>query len=155
MARVWLGCGVVATACLGLTAAGCGSARTAPVKGVVTFDNKPLPNAFVTFVAQDKGGHDAHGMTDASGAFQLSTFQPRDGALPGLYKVTVHYSEPAQAPGNVRSAEDVQKALVQAGPSKKPSVVLPPVYSQPDKTPFTHRVPDNGDARLELKSAPH
>ena len=70
--------------------AGCGT-RPVPVKGVVTYEGRPLPHAFVVFIAQEPGGRDASGVTDAQGAFQLSTFQTT-GALPGLYKVTVQYS---------------------------------------------------------------
>jgi hypothetical protein len=142
-------------ALLALSAAGCGGAKTVPVKGVITFDRKPLPNASVIFNAQDKGGRDASGTTDATGAFQVSTFQPKDGALPGLYKVTVHYSERVAVPPNLHSAEDVQKAMVQAAAAKKPSVVIPPIYSQLDQTILKHRVPEDGDATLELTSAGH
>jgi hypothetical protein len=142
----------LAGAWLALSVAGCGAAKTVPVKGVVTFNDKPLANASVIFVTQEKGGRDATGTTDANGAFQLSTFVPKDGALPGLYKVTVHYSEAVAPPPNLRTAEDVQKALVKAGASKKPAVIIPPIYSQPDRTVLKHRVPEDGDAKLELKS---
>jgi hypothetical protein len=128
---------------------GCGG-KTIPVKGVVTVDGKPLPYAFVRFVAQDEGGKDASASTDSSGAFQLSTTAPRDGALPGLYKVTVQYSAPVKvAPG--KSAAEVQQATVEAA-AAEPSLVLPTIYTQIDQTILKHRVPDDGDAKLELKS---
>jgi hypothetical protein len=135
-----------------LSAAGCGS-RTVPVKGVVTFDSRPLANASVIFIPMEPGGRDASGSTDANGAFQLSTFRPGDGALPGLYKVTVHYSEPVAVPAGLKTAEEVQKAMVKASASHKPSFVIPPTYSRPDQTILRHRVPDDGDAKLVLKSA--
>jgi hypothetical protein len=141
---------VLAGLCLALLL-GCGQ-KTVPVKGVVTYNGKPLANAFVQFIPEDGGGRDASGTTDANGAFQLSTFRPNDGALPGSYKVTVQYSEPVEVPADLKTAEDVQAAMVRAGASKKPSIVLPPTYTQPDKTILKCRVPDDGDVKLDLKS---
>ena len=70
--------------------AGCGrEATTNPVHGTVTLDGRPLARATVQFLAQDPGGRDALGTTDANGLFRLSTFKPRDGALAGKYKVVV------------------------------------------------------------------
>jgi hypothetical protein len=142
----------LAGVCTPLLAAGCG-ARTVPVKGVVTFDGKPLAHAFVLFIHQEAGGRDASGTTDAQGAFRLSTFRPNDGALPGSYKVTVHYSDPVAVPPDLRAAEDVQAAMVKAGAGRKASVILPPTYSQPDRTVLKHRVPEDGDVKLELTGA--
>jgi hypothetical protein len=138
-------------AVVALSGAGCGGSNTVPVKGVVTFDGKPLPNATVLFIPQEPGGRDAHGTTDDDGVFVLSTAGSADGALPGAYKVTVHYSEPATVPPTATNPADVQKAM--AKKTRKPSLVLPPIYCQPDKTVLKHRVPDDGDVKLELKSA--
>jgi hypothetical protein len=127
--------------------AGCGS-QTVPVKGTVTVNGKPLANASVQFLNQD-GGKDARGFTNADGEFELTTFQPKDGAMPGQYKITVTYSEPVKVEPSPY-AEDVQKAMQQAGASAKPGLTIPPKYSQPDQTILKHRVPDDGDAKLEL-----
>ena len=64
---------------VGLVAlAGCDrEATTNPVRGTVTLDGRPLPKATVQFLAQDPGGRDALGTTDANGRFRLSTFKPR------------------------------------------------------------------------------
>jgi hypothetical protein len=146
---------VAAGACTALVA-GCGSGL-APVKGVVTLDGKPLPNASVVFISQESGGRDASGFTDARGVFQLTTYRPGDGALPGAlpgrYKVTVHYSEPGQVPANLKTAQAVQKAATQAAAAHKASVVIPAMYTRPDKTTLQQKVPVDGDVKLELKSA--
>src|SRR5947209_1784127 len=71
---------------------GCG-AKAVKVKGTVTFDGKPLPNAMVRFIPTGEGGREATGLTDAEGVFQLETSGTKDGALPGNYKVTVEYHE--------------------------------------------------------------
>ena len=91
--------------------------------------------------------------TDDDGTFALSTFHSADGALPGAYKVTVHYSEPTMVPSTATSPADVQKAMAKKARTT-PSLVIPPIYSQPDRTVLTHRVPDDGAVKLELKSVP-
>jgi len=140
----------IAGACASLSAAGCG-AKPVPTKGVVTVDGKPLAKATVMFTSQESGGKDATGLTDANGGFELTTAHGKDGALPGLYKVTVHYSEPIDVPPNVKSPRDVQK--IQANADRK-ALVVPKIYTRQDQTPLQHRVPDDGDAKLELRSAP-
>jgi hypothetical protein len=142
---------VFAGTCAAFAGGGCGR-RPVPVRGVVTFDGKPLAHACVMFIPQEPGGRDARGFTDADGVFQLSTFRPRDGAFPGLYKVTVTFSEPVAVSPKLKTAEDVQKAMVKDGASRKASVVIPPIYSQPDRTILKHRVPEDGEVKLELKN---
>ena len=140
----------IAGACTAFSAAGCG-AKPVPTKGVVTVDGKPLVKATVMFTSQESGGKDATGLTDANGGFELTTAHEKDGALPGLYKVTVHYSEPIDVPPNVKSPRDVQK--MQANADRK-ALVVPKIYTRQDQTPLQHRVPDDGDAKLQLRSAP-
>src|SRR4029079_7125637 len=124
--------------------------RNVPVRGVVTLDDRPLAGALVTFHHQDPDGQDASGITNANGEFEL-TPRKQGGALPGSYKVTVTYSEPVEVAPSA-NAEDVQKAMVKASAGKKARVVLPPIYTQVDQTILQHRIPDDGDARLVLKS---
>jgi hypothetical protein len=139
-----------AAACAALSAAGCG-AKPVPTKGVVTVDGKPLAKATVMFTSQEPGGKDATGFTDANGDFELTTARMKDGALPGLYKVTVHHSESIDIPPNMKSPAEVQK--MHANAAGKASVV-PKIYTRQDQTPLQHRVPDDGDAKLQLRSAP-
>jgi hypothetical protein len=44
--------------------------------------------------------------------------------------------------------------MQKAGASKKASLTIPEKYSQSDQTILRHRVPDDGDAKLELKIPP-
>ncbi len=128
--------------------AGCGS-KLVHVKGVVTIDGQPADHAFVMFTPQEPGGKEAHGSTDAAGRFQLSTFRPGDGAMPGTYKITVAYSRAdpnARGPMSPPEPEDAERKPAPA------STVLPPIYTQIDQTVLKHRVPDDGDVKLELKT---
>jgi hypothetical protein len=67
----------------------------APVKGRVTFNGKPVKEAAITFAPVPKTDKDkepgkpATGFTDEDGYYELSTFEPLDGAIVGNHKVTV------------------------------------------------------------------
>lgn len=134
-----------------LAAAGCGRGGPVPVKGVVTLDGRPFASAAVQFLAQDPGGRDALGSTDASGVFRLSTFHPGDGALPGKYKVVV------QPPsGAVSGPPAATPTAAQTGSGgRRPTGTSPTVparYSQPDQTVLVQEVPAKGDVVLALES---
>lgn len=68
---------------------GCGPdyPETIPVSGTVTLDGQPVAGAAVVFTPEE--GQKATGTTDASGRFELSSFQLGDGAVPGRHRVTV------------------------------------------------------------------
>jgi hypothetical protein len=138
--------------CLCLATAGCGS-KAVPVKGVVTLDDRPLANASVLFISQEPGGRDASGFTDANGVFELTSLR-QDGVLPGLYKVTIHCSEAVDAPAGASSPADVQRAKAKATAPRAEAVVILPIYSQPDQTVLSQRVPPEGEVRFDLKSKP-
>ena len=59
-----------------------------PVSGIVTLDGRPVPNAAVTFVSEVVFGR-ASGLTDESGRYELTTLEPRDGAITGSYRVAI------------------------------------------------------------------
>ena len=65
-----------------------GGASPVPVSGLVTYNDKPLPNVNVIFMG--KGSAIARGITDENGRFEyLTTKEPRDGAFPGDYAVAI------------------------------------------------------------------
>jgi hypothetical protein len=135
---------------------GCsGSGKPIPVKGTVTFDDRPLPRASVVFFTQEPEGRDANGFTDAQGVFQLTTFRPNDGALPGKYKVVVQYSEEPETPTPFSSPGEAQRAIASGQVKlKTPSIIIPPVYSQPNETVLTQEIPATTDIVLHLHSKP-
>jgi hypothetical protein len=80
---------IAAASCLALS--GCtGSDRPAlaPVHGQVTFEGKPVADATVVFLSPG-APRPAVGTTDSSGKYQLTTFEPNDGAVVGTHVVTV------------------------------------------------------------------
>ncbi len=66
------------------------------VKGVVTFEGKPVEGATVAFSPKTPKTPSATGITDAQGTYVLTTYNYGDGAAEGTYKVKV-YKIPANA----------------------------------------------------------
>jgi hypothetical protein len=83
--------------CLGVPLiVGCGAAKVPlyPVSGQVIYQGKPAANAQVVFHDKRPAGElreipIPRARTDAEGKFQLSSYQPNDGAPAGDYAVTV------------------------------------------------------------------
>ena len=129
---------------------GCGGA-VVPVKGTIKLDGKPLAGASVQFVAQDPGGRDATGSTDAEGVFRLSSYRAADGALPGKYKVVVQL--PLTSQGGAAAATPTEAQQGGTGTSgSKGLAILPARYSQPDQTTLEQVVPPAGEVVFELQS---
>ena len=77
-----------------LMVTGCGGGLdTAPVSGVITLDQKPLPNASVTFTPKstdDATSPASSGLTDANGRYTLKvTVSEEEGAVIGTHFVTI------------------------------------------------------------------
>ncbi len=81
--------------CLLLTT-GCGGVAPAPnyskltllsVSGSVTLDGQPLPNAVVTFDAED--GQFSYGLTNSNGKFSLQLDSVKSGVTPGKKTVRI------------------------------------------------------------------
>jgi hypothetical protein len=69
-----------------------------PASGVVRLDGEAVDGATVVFVTE-RGGkfYNAVGRSDSSGHFQLKTFRPKDGAVPGTHRVQIEkltFSDP-------------------------------------------------------------
>jgi hypothetical protein len=117
---------------------------TVPAGGTVLYNQKPVEGASVTFIPQ---GHDhgAVGRTDASGRFQLQTFAPNDGAVPGEFKVTVRKVEVAGA-GEEDAPEfdeDTRKGEEQ--------FLVPEKYAAAESTDLTVTIPDGGNRDITLE----
>jgi hypothetical protein len=137
-----------------LLAAGCGKGSGAtPLSGTVKLDGRPLANATVQFIAQNPGGRDALGCTDAKGVFCLSTLKTGDGAFPGRYKVVVQPVTPADA--GVATAPPWAKtrpAAAEVQKPKCPAITIPPRYSEPGQTVLVQDVPASREVVFELEN---
>lgn len=79
--------------------------KTVPVSGTVMYNNQPVEGAEVSFMAPG-APQAAAGRTDKEGKFQLSTFDPNDGAVIGEHVVTITKME-AGAATSKKSDEDL------------------------------------------------
>ncbi len=126
---------------------------TVPVQGIVKLDGQPLKDAAVQFVPQGTG-RDATATTDANGKFVMSTFEPRDGAMPGSYKVVITSLGNVEAtPTNVSADQAMAAASAAAAKAKaNAGSQVPVAYTRLDKTPLKQDVPAIGEIVFDIKS---
>lgn len=130
---------------------GCGSnyPETVAVTGTVTIDGKPVPEAIVTFLPTD-GRRSGTGYTDSNGRFELTTFAPDDGAVPGSHEVAVNPTEAPPMPGESVAPDGTP--LPSARGYKPP---FPAKYGNPKQSGFKAEVDPDGenDFTFEMKSS--
>lgn len=120
--------GVLCTLWILSTAVGCGSRDSLPsVRGTVTLNGKPLPNARVSFYPVK--GRAALGVTDKAGRYQLQTSNDVHGVEEGEYRVTITTERPS-TPGKGPDAESVPGS----------PELLPPSYSSLESSEIIRRV---------------
>lgn len=130
--------GFIACVLAVLAVCGCGGTDydSVPVSGTVTYKGSPVEGATVAF----HGGSasvPATGVTDASGKFKLSSYDPNDGAPAGSYKVTVTKKKIEGGASGKMSMEEAAKA----GPATaKETDLLPAKYANLEMTPLTATV---------------
>ncbi|MFN9719447.1 MAG: hypothetical protein ACK58L_12170 [Planctomycetota bacterium] len=135
-----------------LSALGCGSGGIAPparipVSGVVTYNNKPVSGAIVSF-HNEKAPRTATGVTDQEGKFTLTMIDDKDGAVAGVNIITVTKNEaPAAAPvsNGPPSPADMAKKMAEmkqeGDPRKKQDDgLLPSRYASPSTSPLKEEV---------------
>ncbi|NBO92123.1 MAG: hypothetical protein EBV06_07375 [Planctomycetia bacterium] len=123
-------------------AVGCGRPAMVSVKGIVTYNGKPLKGCKVSFTPSgtdfnpDRHGY-GFGITDANGAYEVQHPEGSKGIFPGTYKVTfVAWVD-----------KKGQPVPPDAKPSEYPGGVvnlLPPKYESQADTPETVTVPSGG-----------
>jgi hypothetical protein len=101
------------------------------VEGVVYYDGQPLAEATVNFTPNNPDLRSAIGITNEEGKFTLMTLNPKDGAAPGEYIVTI------------------LKNLVDENKNVKP--LIPERYGNPTKSGFTASVPQKGIKTLKFE----
>lgn len=154
----------LAACALGMTGCPGGVAvlDTEYVKGVVTLDGKPVPEATVMFVPVTEGqGTSATGRTDASGAYQLTAANTggaaataEAGTLPGEYYVGVIKSV-TETPMSEEEAHEKGVKYVAPSPGAAPKMthVVPQKYNNPRESGLKVTVQEgSNDIPLELTS---
>ena len=140
--------------CAGLLAvSGCGDGKIAryPVTGTVTVDGKPADGATVIFCPVEGEPEFMRerpfSQTDASGRFELTTLEPKDGAPAGDYTVMVRWlATSGPQPANV----DPDR-----GGGGRAYDRLGGRYFHPEKSGLTATVEEGpNDLKFDLQSKP-
>ncbi|MBT3212524.1 MAG: carboxypeptidase regulatory-like domain-containing protein [Planctomycetaceae bacterium] len=148
---VVLGLAACATALSVMGAVGCGGREWPPTyktTGIVTLDGAPVERASITFYPKE-GQQPANATTDASGRYQLTSFNADDGATVGPFDVAI-LKFPAieidAVPGGVPFDESNN---TDAGPSPEsledPENELPEKYSNHEKSGLSATVTADGE----------
>lgn len=159
---------VIAQVVAVVTFFGCGGPAgppTEPVTGTVTLDGKPAEGVNVVF--SPTGGHKAaSGITDASGRYQLTTLNPKDGAMVGSYTVAISKTQGDTVTVNVEglSPEEATKKSAEAYYSSnafkntgKPSAaqeskeLVPVKYKDPATSGFTAEVKAGQENKFDFQ----
>ena len=115
---------------------GCGKPayqlETAPVRGTVTLDGKPLPSGYV--VVPTTRGRMASGKIQPDGTFVLSSYEDGDGAQVGTHPVIVNEVPPDEF-----------------SPNTQQRVPIPPRYTSAGTSGLSVEVKPGEDNVLELK----
>ncbi len=74
--------------------------QTIKVQGKVSYNGQPVTKGTITF--QSDGGQTATGQIQPDGTYQLSTFDPNDGAVAGHHQVMIiaNDGDPTLMPGS-------------------------------------------------------
>lgn len=110
-----------------------------PVKGVVTFKDKPMGQINVMFVPAEAKGMIAQGTSDENGKFSLQTLTPGDGAMLGSYKIAFKFI-----------SDTIPDMPGFAGGVKPEPSPIPLKYADENKSGFTATV-DVASSKTEFK----
>lgn len=155
--------------CVGLLLlVGCGGSEgpaIAPVKGIVTFNGKPLEGAEVTFRVKDSARFSV-GLTNDKGEYRLTTLNTDDGALVGENLISIRQISKDSIGASGASPEDMQsgKSKAAAGGISQPwknadkirgasGAVIPPKYGNAEKSGLKRTVVlgEKNDFNFDLK----
>ena len=111
------------------------------------YNAKPIEGAMVSFW-HDKASRPATGITDAEGKYQLTMYEPLDGAMPGENRITVVKVEPGGTAPRMTPEEMAKgsaSALVQMAQqgkatSDRPKPIIPVKYGSTTSSPLKDNV---------------
>jgi len=115
---------------------------TVPAQGLVTYNSAPLAGAVVVIQPGTPDGMGASALTDQEGKFELKTFPPDSGAVPGSYTVMVVKMEDSD--GRSAPGEDAKgRAIMQKS-------LIPPKYGNPAQSGLKVEIPQAGTSTIQF-----
>lgn len=119
-------------------------AKTVPAKGGIRYKGKPLDGAIIVLAPTTADGTAASVMSDKDGKFELLSYPPDPGAVPGTYAVSVVKLAPAAAVPYSESSHDAPMPKTPA----KPSVLVPEKFGNPGTSGLSLVIPEDGSESL-------
>ncbi|MEI7698843.1 MAG: carboxypeptidase-like regulatory domain-containing protein [Planctomycetia bacterium] len=125
------------------------------VKGKVTLQGKPVPNADVTFIHKESN-RAAFGKTNAEGEYKLTTFNANDGAVEGKHDISVVDIPPVPSTPAISSVEsaDYQPPKIGEDTMPKPKSRLPQRYADAATSGLFGVVNPDGENVVDLELTP-
>lgn len=122
---------------------GCGDqrAKRARVQGTVTVGGRPLTQGVIMFYPT-AGGRPATGQIDADGTYELTTYDPGDGALLGDHAVTIEAVEVNETSAPPASLLDEVSSAPTATRPPQVRWLVPEDYADRSTSPLTAVVED-------------
>lgn len=116
--------------------------KTVKAEGIVLLDGKPVEEATVVCIPEDGSENGASAKSDADGKFSLRSFDEKEGAVPGKFRVTVRKTVLEQTDKNA----DIGTVNVSYG--------VPQKYSGGGTSPLRLTIPEEDitDIKFELSS---
>ena len=146
---------LLSLACSGLLLAGSGASSdnvtVYPVKGKITFNGKPMvgTGAISLIPTDNQAGAAAGGEIKEDGSYELTTYKPGDGSMPGNFRVVIHQVVFQEG----QNTEDGAAPAAGVPPPVPEADRIPEIYSQPTNSPLTMKVEAKpNEINLDLKS---
>jgi hypothetical protein len=129
-----------------------GRPKLVPARGHITHDGKPLAGAHITFI-NTALNRSAHAISDSDGSFVLSTFDDKDGAVPGKQLVSVSKVEMLHKLDPSIDRTTMKAPKNPAGPERR--WLIPEKYGSTTTSGLTAEIGESGNKEivLELKGA--
>ena len=146
--RKWL-CPPLLTGVLALV--GCGETdkwtadrpKPFPAQATVLLDKHPVEGATVVFQPDGAGTRAAAGVTDSAGVVHLQTYEPKDGAVAGKFKVAITKVK-------VTSTAKSEETQVNDTTSSKTEYLVPKKYGMAATSGLTADVTDGGENKFSF-----
>lgn len=136
-----------------LSAAGCRKKHSGPdvmpAGGTVSFQGRPVSGALVVCCPASPSAPAAYGNTDSEGRFQLTTYEPGDGAVAGEYRVTV--SKNTVTGMSIEEAEAYYQREKKNPPLPTVTHHLPQKYDDAANTPLRIKVVSDNPNEFHLE----
>lgn len=122
----------------------------ARVTGSITLDGEPLAGAHIRFSPEAKGPA-AFGVSDNRGRYELRTYEPGDGAIPGKYGISI--TKEVTEGGMEFESQAAKEAYVKENgepPPRETVNVVPEKYSTKKTSGLTAEITISKKNRIDL-----